>query len=245
MRKPYYTTQLVAAGCDEVGRGCLAGPVVAAAVILPRDYYHPLLKDSKQLNPAQRLLLTPIIQEAALDWAIGQASPAEIDRLNILQASHLAMHRAITLLKHPPELLLIDGNRFKPYKDIPHICIIRGDAQCSAIAAAAILAKTHRDTYMRALATQYPGYHWEKNAGYPTPAHRQAVQQLGITPHHRKTFRPVANNLASAPKQPLSHTQDPRPSPSSPGSYAGKATPSATAREDTAAAIAKAIQYQS
>lgn len=245
MLKPHYTAQLVEAGCDEVGRGCLAGPVVAAAVILPRDYYHPLLKDSKQLNPAQRLLLTTIIQEAALAWAIGQASPSEIDKLNILQASYLAMHRAIALLKQSPQLLLIDGNSFKPYKDIPHVCIIRGDAQCSAIAAAAILAKTHRDAYMHTLATQYPGYHWEKNVGYPTPAHRQAMQQLGITPHHRKTFRPVANNLASAAKQPLNHIQDPRHSPSSPGSYASKATPSATAREDTAAAIAKTINYQS
>ncbi|MEM7383206.1 MAG: ribonuclease HII [Bacteroidota bacterium] len=211
MLKPHYTTQRVEAGCDEVGRGCLAGPVVAAAVILPRDYHHPLLKDSKQIAPAQRLLLSTIIREVALAWAIGQASPAEIDRLNILHASHLAMHRAITLLKHAPELLLIDGNRFRSYKGIPHVCIVQGDAQFSAIAAASVLAKTHRDAYMHTLAAQYPGYHWDKNVGYPTPAHRHAIQQLGITLHHRKTFRLAASNLASPTNQPLNHTQGPRP----------------------------------
>ena len=203
MLKSYYAEKLIEAGCDEVGRGCLAGPVVAAAVILPKDYFHPLLNDSKQLSSSQRLWLSAIIQEEAVDWAIGEASPEEIDAHNILQASYLAMHRAIALLKQPPELLLIDGNRFKPYQSIPHTCIVRGDAQFSTIAAASILAKTHRDAYMRTLATQYPGYHWEKNVGYPTPAHRRAIQQLGITPHHRKTFRPVADNTRSAVNGPF------------------------------------------
>jgi ribonuclease HII len=189
MLKPYYAQTLVEAGCDEVGRGCLAGPVVAAAVILPKDYAHPLLKDSKQLNPTQRDLLTHIIKQVALDWAIGEASHEEIDQLNILNASFLAMHRAIGLLKPLPELLLIDGNRFKPYLSIPHVCIVKGDAQFNAIAAASILAKTYRDAFMQQLAKQFPGYYWEKNVGYPTLGHRQAIQKLGITPYHRQTFR--------------------------------------------------------
>ena len=189
MLKPYYAETLVEAGCDEVGRGCLAGPVVAAAVILPKDYAHPLLKDSKQLNLAQRHLLTNIIKQVALGWAIGEASHEEIDQFNILQASFLAMHRAISLLKTLPELLLIDGNRFKPYPSIPHVCIVQGDAQFNAIAAASILAKTHRDAFMQQLAKQFPGYHWEKNVGYPTLGHRQAIQKLGITPYHRQSFR--------------------------------------------------------
>lgn len=191
MLKPHYAEKLIEAGCDEVGRGCLAGPVVAAAVILPKGYFHPLLNDSKQLSQAQRLLLSSTIKQVALAWAIGEASNEEIDQINILNASYLAMHRAIALLKEPPELLLIDGNRFKPYKGIPHVCIVRGDTQFSAIAAASVLAKTHRDAYMRTLSAQFPGYYWEKNVGYPTPAHRQAIQQLGITPYHRKTFRLV------------------------------------------------------
>ena len=191
MLKPHYAEKLIEAGCDEVGRGCLAGPVVAAAVILPKGYFHPLLNDSKQLSQAQRLLLSSTIKQVALAWAIGEASNEEIGQINILNASYLAMHRAIALLKQPPELLLIDGNRFRPYKDIPHACIVRGDAQFSAIAAASVLAKTYRDAYMRTLSAQFPGYYWEKNVGYPTPAHRQAIQQLGITPYHRKTFRLV------------------------------------------------------
>ena len=194
MLKAHYAEKLIEAGCDEVGRGCLAGPVVAAAVILPQGYVHPWLNDSKQLNPAQRLFLSSTIKQVALAWAIGEASHEEIDQLNILQAAYLAMHRAIGLLEQPPELLLIDGNGFKPYQGIPHVCIIRGDAQFSAIAAASVLAKTHRDAYMRTLAGQFPGYHWEKNVGYPTPVHRRAIQQLGITPYHRKTFRLVANH---------------------------------------------------
>lgn len=191
MLKPHHTEKLIEAGCDEVGRGCLAGPVVAAAVILPKGYVHPLLNDSKQLSQAQRLLLSSAIKQVALAWAIGEASNEEIDQVNILHASYLAIHRAIALLKQLPEFLLIDGNRFKPYKAIPHVCIVRGDAQFSAIAAASVLAKTHRDAYMRTLSAQFPGYYWEKNVGYPTLAHRQAIQQLGTTPYHRQTFRLV------------------------------------------------------
>ncbi|MEO1301233.1 MAG: ribonuclease HII [Bacteroidota bacterium] len=191
MLKPYYSLSCVEAGCDEAGRGCLAGPVVAAAVVLPKDYFHPLLNDSKQLSPAQRSQVNKSIQQAAVDWAIGSASPEEIDQINILCATWLAMHRAIAALRQPPELLLIDGHRFQPYPNIPHVCIIRGDAQLSAIAAASVLAKVHRDAYMCTLAAQYPGYAWEKNMGYPTQAHRHALRELGLTPHHRRSYMPV------------------------------------------------------
>lgn len=191
MLKPYLSDRLKEAGCDEVGRGCLAGPVVAAAVILPKNFFHPLLNDSKQLTPKQRQFLSPLIQEQALDWAIGTASPAEIDTINILQASYLAMHRAIAQLKPVPELLLIDGHRFQPYPSVPHQCIVQGDAQLAPIAAASVLAKTHRDALMHRLAEDFPGYGWESNIGYPTQAHRQAIQKQGITPHHRTSFRLV------------------------------------------------------
>ena len=187
--QPYFAEQLIEAGCDEVGRGCLAGPVVAAATILPKDFFHPLLNDSKQLTPAQRQLLTVVIQQAAIAWAIGEASPQEIDEHNILNASYLAMHRAIVQLEPVPALLLIDGHRFQPYKAIPHQCIVKGDAQFAPIAAASVLAKTYRDTLMQGLARDFPGYGWVTNVGYPTQVHRQAIQQKGITPHHRKTFR--------------------------------------------------------
>lgn len=192
MLRPYFSDQLLEAGCDEVGRGCLAGPVVAAAVILPKDFFHPLLNDSKQLTAEQRELLNTVIQEAAVAWAIGQASPQEIDAHNILNASYLAMHRAIAQLAPEPALLLIDGNRFRPYKTIPYECIVKGDAQLAPIAAASILAKTYRDALMRDLAQIHPGYGWETNVGYPTQAHRKAIQQQGITPHHRRSFRLVA-----------------------------------------------------
>ncbi|MEO1218878.1 MAG: ribonuclease HII [Bacteroidota bacterium] len=191
MLKPYYRLSCVEAGCDEAGRGCLAGPVVAAAVVLPKDYFHPLLNDSKQLSPAQRLQVNKSIQQAAVDWAIGSASPEEIDQINILCATWLAMHRAIAALRQPPELLLIDGPRFQPYPNIPHVCIIRGDAQMSAIAAASVLAKVCRDAHMCTLAAQYPGYAWERNMGYPTQAHRNALRELGLTPHHRRSYMPV------------------------------------------------------
>jgi ribonuclease HII len=186
----HFSAKLVEAGCDEVGRGCLAGPVVAAAVILPKYFSHPLLNDSKQLTPTRRKLLSKIIRQEAIDWALGEASPQEIDRHNILHASYLAMHRAIAQLYALPELLLIDGNRFQPYENVPHQCIIRGDAQLAPIAAASVLAKIHRDALMCQLAQDFPGYAWESNVGYPTKAHRQAIQQLGITPHHRHSFRP-------------------------------------------------------
>ncbi|MEL6412982.1 MAG: ribonuclease HII [Bacteroidota bacterium] len=189
MLRPFFTAQLLEAGCDEVGRGCLAGPVVAAAVILPKDFFHPSLNDSKQLTSAQRQHLSTIVQEAAIAWAVGEASPQEIDQHNILNASYLAMHRAIAQLQPEPVFLLIDGNRFKPYKAVPHECIVKGDAQFAAIAAASILAKTYRDTLMHDLAQAHPGYGWETNVGYPTPLHRKALQQRGVTPHHRQSFR--------------------------------------------------------
>lgn len=179
---------LIECGCDEAGRGCLAGPVVAAAVILPEDFAHPLLNDSKQLTERQRELLRPIIEQEALAWGVGSVSPEEIDQINILQASFLAMHRAIDDLILRPQLLLIDGNRFTPYPDIPHECIVGGDGKYMSIAAASVLAKTHRDALMLNLATKYPGYGLEGHKGYPTPAHKAAIHKLGLTPIHRKTF---------------------------------------------------------
>ena len=179
---------LIECGCDEAGRGCLAGPVVAAAVILPEDFAHPLLNDSKQLTERQRELLRPIIEQEALAWGVGSVSPEEIDQINILQASFLAMHRAIDDLILRPQLLLIDGNRFTPYPDIPHECIVGGDGKYMSIAAASVLAKTYRDALMLSLATEYPGYGLEGHKGYPTPAHKAAIRRLGLTPIHRKTF---------------------------------------------------------
>ena len=179
---------LIECGCDEAGRGCLAGPVVAAAVILPEDFAHPLLNDSKQLTERQRELLRPIIEQEALAWGVGSVSPEEIDQINILQASFLAMHRAIDDLILRPQLLLIDGNRFTPYPDSPHECIVGGDGKYMSIAAASVLAKTHRDALMLSLATEYPGYGLEGHKGYPTPAHKAAIRRLGLTPIHRKTF---------------------------------------------------------
>ena len=180
---------LLECGCDEAGRGCLAGPVVAAAVILPERFAHPLLNDSKQLTESQRELLRPIIEAEALSWGIGVCSPEEIDQLNILQASITAMHRAIDQLVLSPELLLIDGNRFRPYPGIPHECIVKGDATYRSIAAASILAKTERDRMMLELALQYPGYGFAEHKGYPTPQHRAALAELGPSPVHRLSFR--------------------------------------------------------
>ena len=179
---------LIECGCDEAGRGCLAGPVVAAAVILPESFSHPLLNDSKQLTERQRELLRPIIEQEALAWGVGSVSPEEIDQINILRASFLAMHRAIDDLILRPQLLLIDGNRFTPYSDIPHECIVGGDGKYMGIAAASVLAKTHRDALMLRLATEYPGYGLAVHKGYPTPAHKEAIRRLGLTPIHRKTF---------------------------------------------------------
>ncbi len=190
MLRPYFGDSLEA-GCDEAGRGPLAGPVITAAVMLPRDFTHPMLNDSKKLTSKQRLALEPVIRQQALAFGIGEASPEEIDQINILQATFLAMHRAIDAMiaKGPvPELLLVDGNRFRAYQQIPHRCIIKGDATFASIAAASVLAKNTRDRYMHALAAAYPGYGWETNAGYPTAKHRAAIASLGLTPHHRQTF---------------------------------------------------------
>lgn len=189
LRAHFSPLGLMECGCDEAGRGCLAGPVVAAAVILPDSFTHPLLNDSKQLTEAQRELLRPIIEAEALSWGIGLCSPEEIDQLNILQASITAMHRAIDQLVLSPELLLIDGNRFRPYPGIPHECIVKGDATYRSIAAASILAKTERDRLMLELEEQYPGYGFAEHKGYPTPQHRAALAELGPSPVHRLSFR--------------------------------------------------------
>jgi len=185
----------IEAGCDEAGRGCLAGAVYAAAVILPSDFHNEELNDSKQLSPAKRYALRPIIEKEAIAWAVGIVSPEEIDQINILRASFLAMHRAIDQLKIKPEHLLIDGNRFTPYPNIQHTTIVKGDGKYMSIAAASILAKTYRDDYMEQLAEIYPEYHWTENKGYPTKAHRDAIRKYGITPYHRKTFTLLPEQL--------------------------------------------------
>ena len=189
MLKPYHQNIVPEAGCDEAGRGCLAGPVVAAAVILPTDFHHPLLNDSKQLSRSERELLRPLIEQEALAWAVAECSPQEIDDINILQASILAMHRAVDQLSTRPQLLLIDGNRFKPYPFIPHLCVIKGDSKFASIAAASVLAKTYRDELMEKLSLDFPDYLWQKNAGYPTKAHRKAIETIGPSIWHRKSFR--------------------------------------------------------
>ena len=185
----YNTDVACEAGCDEAGRGCLAGSVYAAAVVLPPDYTHPLLNDSKQLSDARRRALRTDIERDALAWAVGTATAAEIDEINILRASILAMHRALDGLSMRPDFIIVDGNRFTPYGQTPHATIVKGDARYLSIAAASILAKTYRDDEMHRLAALYPGYGWERNAGYPTAAHREAIARLGVTPYHRRTFR--------------------------------------------------------
>jgi len=191
MLAPYLNATDIEAGCDEAGRGCLAGPVFAAAVILPKNFTHPLLNDSKLMSEKNRDILQPIIEEEAIAWAVGTVGPVEIDEINILNASFLAMHRAIDQLKTKPTSLLIDGNRFNKYPEIPHHCIVKGDSKYLSIAAASVLAKTYRDRYMKKVAEENPGYDWHTNKGYPTKAHRRAIATLGATPHHRKTFRLV------------------------------------------------------
>ncbi len=191
----YHQTKLLEAGCDEAGRGCLAGPVVAAAVILPRDFFHPVLNDSKKLSRNKREGLVDEIKREAIAWAVGEVDHTEIDEINILNASFLAMHRAIDSLKTPPEMLLIDGNRFNAYKDLPHACMIKGDGRFFSIAAASVLAKTYRDALMDDLHQQYPQYGWASNAGYPTVAHRQAIKAHGATPFHRQSFRLLPEQL--------------------------------------------------
>ncbi len=191
----YFQTELTEAGCDEAGRGCLAGPVFAAAVILPKDFRHPVLNDSKQLTHKQREELRPVIEESAIAFAVAKVDHSEIDEINILNASFLAMHRALNKLKHKPELLIIDGNRFKKYKDIPHQCIVEGDAKYLSIAAASVLAKTYRDDFMLALHKKFPHYSWNKNKGYGTREHRAAIEQHGVNEFHRKSFRLLPDQL--------------------------------------------------
>ena len=195
MLKLRYQKKLLEAGCDEAGRGCLAGPVFAASVILPLDFEHPDLNDSKQLSENKRDELRLFIEKHALSFAVASCSAVEIDEINILKASFLAMHRAIDLLTQRPELLLIDGNRFTTYQDIPHHCIIKGDSKFQSIAAASILAKTYRDEYMLQIAEDFPAYRWERNKGYPTKAHRDAIAKHGSTPHHRMTFTLLPQQL--------------------------------------------------
>ena len=188
MLLPYYNIGVAEAGCDEAGRGCLAGPVYAAAVILPPDFQNELLNDSKQLTENQRYLLRPIIEKEAVAWAVGVVSAEEIDKINILNASFLAMHRALDQLKVRPEHIIVDGNRFKPYHVVPHVTIVKGDGKYLSIAAASILAKTYRDDYMNAIDAEFPVYGWKKNKGYPTKAHRAALAKYGPSPHHRMSY---------------------------------------------------------
>jgi ribonuclease HII len=189
MLLPFYQDQFIEAGCDEAGRGCLAGPVFAAAVILPKNFEHPLLNDSKQIKEKDRYRLRKEIENQAIAWAVGVVTHQEIDQINILNASFLAMHKAVEKLKVKPEFLIIDGNRFKAYPNINHQCIVKGDGKYYAIAAASILAKTYRDDFMEQIDQEYPAYQWKKNKGYPTILHRNTVLEIGFSPHHRKTFK--------------------------------------------------------
>jgi ribonuclease HII len=186
---------LIEAGLDEAGRGCYAGPVFAAAVILPKNFHHPLLNDSKQLNEKQRDLLRPIIEKESISFAVASVDNEAIDKINILQASFRAMHLSIDLLKITPEFLLIDGNRFKVYKNIPHQCIVKGDGKYASIAAASILAKTYRDEFMQQIHASYPHYGWDKNKGYGTALHRKAINSFGLCIHHRKSFNIIPLDL--------------------------------------------------
>ncbi len=188
MLLPYLHEELIEAGCDEAGRGCLAGSVYAAAVVLPKDFRNEMLNDSKQLTEKQRYALREVIEREALAWAVGIVTAEEIDKMNILKASFLAMHRAVSGLSIRPQHLLIDGNRFQKYQDIPHTTIIKGDGKYLSIAAASILAKTYRDDYMNRLHEEFPYYDWNHNKGYPTKKHREAIRQHGTTPYHRMTF---------------------------------------------------------
>lgn len=188
MLASHYYEGKIEAGCDEAGRGCLAGSVYAAAVILPEDYQNELLNDSKQLTEKRRYQLREMIKRDAIAWAVGIVTPEEIDKINILNASILAMHRALDQLKVRPEAIIVDGNRFKPYQKLPHTTIVKGDGKYLSIAAASILAKTYRDDYMNKLAEEYPQYDWLSNKGYPTKKHREAIKQFGITPYHRKSY---------------------------------------------------------
>lgn len=194
---PFFDEFKIEAGCDEAGRGCLAGPVVAAAVILPKDFTHPFLNDSKQLSEKKRELLRPIIESEAIAYSVSFIGPEEIDEINILKASFFAMHRAVGALTTKPESLLIDGNRFTPYPSIPHHCIIKGDGKYLNIAAASILAKTYRDEHMDQISEEFPEYTWKQNKGYPTKAHREAIQKYGPTKYHRMSFTLLASEQLS------------------------------------------------
>jgi len=197
MLKSHYYEDLIEAGCDEAGRGCLAGSVYAAAVILPSDYQNELLNDSKKLTAKKRYTLREEIERDAIAWAVGIVTPEEIDKINILNASFLAMHRALDQLQVRPEAVIVDGNRFKPYQDLPSTTIVKGDGKYLSIAAASILAKTYRDDYMLSLAEEYPQYDWQSNMGYPTKKHRQAILEHGITPYHRKSYNLLGDGQLS------------------------------------------------
>ena len=197
MLKNNYYEGMVEAGCDEAGRGCLAGSVYAAAVILPPDYHNELLNDSKQLTEKRRYALREVIQREAVAWAVGIVTPEEIDKINILNASILAMHRALDQLAVRPEAVIVDGNRFKPYGNVPFSTIVKGDGKYLSIAAASILAKTYRDDYMGKLDEEYPQYDWKSNKGYPTKKHRDAIRQFGTTPYHRRTFNLLGDTQLS------------------------------------------------
>lgn len=197
MLKSHYYESLIEAGCDEAGRGCLAGSVYAAAVILPSDYQNELLNDSKKLTAKKRYALREEIERDAIAWAVGIVTPEEIDKINILNASFLAMHRALDQLQVRPEAVIVDGNRFKPYQDLPSTTIVKGDGKYLSIAAASILAKTYRDDYMLSLAEEYPQYDWQSNMGYPTKKHRQAILEYGITPYHRKSYNLLGDGQLS------------------------------------------------
>ena len=197
MLKSHYYESLIEAGCDEAGRGCLAGSVYAAAVILPSDYQNELLNDSKKLTAKKRYALREEIERDAIAWAVGIVTPEEIDKINILNASFLAMHRALDQLSVRPEAVIVDGNRFKPYQDLPSTTIVKGDGKYLSIAAASILAKTYRDDYMLSLAEEYPEYDWQSNMGYPTKKHRQAIREHGITPYHRKSYNLLGDGQLS------------------------------------------------
>ena len=197
MLKSHYYESLIEAGCDEAGRGCLAGSVYAAAVILPPDYQNELLNDSKKLTAKKRYALREEIERDAIAWAVGIVTPEEIDKINIRNASFLAMHRALDQLKVRPEAVIVDGNRFKPYQDLPSTTIVKGDGKYLSIAAASILAKTYRDDYMLSLAEEYPQYDWQSNMGYPTKKHRQAIREHGITPYHRKSYNLLGDGQLS------------------------------------------------
>lgn len=199
MLKNYYEQGRVEAGCDEAGRGCLAGSVYAAAVILPPDYHNERLNDSKKLTARQRYALRQDIERNAVAWAVGVVTPQEIDQINILNASILAMHRALDQLQVRPEAIIVDGNRFKPYRDLPHTTIVKGDGKYLSIAAASILAKTYRDDDMVRLAQEYPDYDWQHNMGYPTRKHREAIRQHGVTPYHRRTFNLLGSEELTIP----------------------------------------------